>query len=255
MSTPASLAVDPRWRVVVVSTHFDDAVLSTGGFLITTDLPAAVLTAHGGAPDPSAPVSSWDLDCGFVSAQEAYATRREEDRRACAAVGADQVLLPNPDNPYRDGGPPTGLAEFLDRLDPGVTVVLPLGTNQPDHTAVCDAAIDLLERQPDRPLWVYADLPYAAALVPRWRDAPVAEVEAALEQHDPRFRQLRARHRLTLRHGEPMDATTWSRKRQAVFSYASQLSLVGGMGEVRHLGPMLRYPGALQRELIWAAQP
>ncbi|MFD6624398.1 PIG-L deacetylase family protein [Streptomyces diastaticus] len=251
-STAAAMrGVDCAWRLVVLSTHFDDAVLSVGGHLAQSGAPQAVVTVHGGAPPPDATVSGWDADCGFRTASEAHRTRREEDRLACALVGADQLTLANPDNPYREATPLSGLRELLDSLGPQVQVAVPLSTNQPDHRAVRDAALEALG---GRDFLVYADLPYAPALVPDWLTLPVERVDKELEVNDPGFRELVESHELELLHAEPMGEEIWSRKRQAIFAYASQLSLVGAMGEVRHLGPLLRHPGCMQRELIWRAR-
>ncbi|MER7172972.1 PIG-L deacetylase family protein [Streptomyces mesophilus] len=250
---PAPASSDGRrWRLVVLSTHFDDAVLSLGGRLAENRIPKAVVTVHGGAPAPGTPVSGWDADCGFRTAEEAHRVRKEEDRLACALVGADQVTLPNPDNPYRTAGPLQGLHDLLGSLDPHADVAVPLSTSQPDHRAVRDAALDALA---GRALLVYADLPYAPALTSDWLSAETVELEKELEHHDPAFRELAERYDLTPVRSDPMSARTWSRKRQAILSYASQLSLVGAMGEVQHMGPLLRFPGALQRELIWRAVP
>ncbi|GAA0732807.1 PIG-L family deacetylase [Dactylosporangium roseum] len=243
----------PLWSVVAVSTHFDDVVLSLGGFLLGVGAPKAIATVHGQAPAPGDKVSEWDAECGFTTAAEAFATRREEDRRACELLGADQVLLPNPDNPYRPDGPLAGLDELFAGLDPNTRVLLPIGVNQPDHAAVRDAALDALDRLDRRPPWFYADLPYAAALVPDWRDATEEELSVALDRNDHAYRELRSRLGVEPRPGRRIDDRTWQRKRQAIFSYSSQLSLVGAMGEVQHMGPMLRFPGAMQREFIVAA--
>ncbi|TDC85502.1 PIG-L family deacetylase [Micromonospora sp. KC606] len=244
--------IDRRWRFVVVSTHFDDAALSIGGFLLGTDLPRAVVTVHGGRPDPGARVADWDRNCGFTTAAEAYTTRLAEDRRACAVLGADQVPLNNPDNPYRSGGPLNDLSELLASLDGDVQVLLPMGINQPDHAAVREAALAVMDGTDRRPPWLYADLPYAAALVGDWVSAPAQTLALELAARDAGCRALREERDLMVARSVSLGAAQWSRKRDAVLCYASQLSLVGAMGEVRHLGALLGFPGVMQRELIWA---
>src|SRR5262249_33927739 len=156
--------------------------------------------------------SDWDRDCGFTTAAEAYATRLEEDRRACADLGADQVVLSNPDSPYRSDVPLAGLRELLESLDAGTQVLLPLGTNQPDHTRVRAATLEVLDQLGGVPPWVYAALPYAAALVHDWLSAPAAELMSALGRHDDRYRSLRAHRELTLLHSAPTTEAAWSQK-------------------------------------------
>src|SRR6185369_15623364 len=73
---------------LIVSPHFDDAVLSCGANLLTGGPPATVLTVCGGAPAPGTPPSSWDWRCGFLDGHSAAVRRRQEDERACAAAGA-----------------------------------------------------------------------------------------------------------------------------------------------------------------------
>ncbi|MFI7544694.1 PIG-L deacetylase family protein [Actinoplanes sp. NPDC049599] len=237
---------------VVIGTHFDDVALSMGGLLPAIDGPTVVVTVHGGPPDPALKVSGWDADCGFVSGAEAHAVRSAEDARACAILGAEQLMLPNPDGPYRAAADPfAGLGEVLRGLGSDVPVYLPLGTTQPDHIAVRDAALDILAGLGTRTVRIYADQPYAPALVPDWTSAPADEVVTTLARHDPEYRNLRDRYGMELLTSANLSDQAWSRKRDAVFCHASQLSLVGGMGEVRHLGKFLRHGGPLSREFVW----
>jgi LmbE family N-acetylglucosaminyl deacetylase len=245
-------ADSPGWRVVVISPHFDDAALSVGGFILSVESPKAVVTVHGGAPAAGVEISQWDADCGFRSAAEAHRTRLAEDRRACDVLGADQVVLDNSDNPYRTAGHLVGLRKFLSGLGAQTRILLPLGSNQPDHLAVRETALGVLNELGPRQVGIYADLPYTAATVSDWLSRPLVDLVSALELGNPEYRELAARHQLTVRHDAPISDALWADKRQVVFAYASQLSLVGAMGEVAHLGPLLRYPGAAQRELIWS---
>lgn len=162
------IAVPPPWRTVVISPHFDDAALSLAGLLPTLPGPLAVVTVHGGSPAPGLPVSDWDALCGFSSAVEAYRARRAEDARSCALLGAEQVLVDHPDGPYvGEGDEPSGLDPLLRSLAPGTRVLVPLGTNQPDHEAVRLRTQRVLAAAGAPEPWVYADLPYTGHL-PEW---------------------------------------------------------------------------------------
>jgi LmbE family N-acetylglucosaminyl deacetylase len=88
---------------VVVSPHLDDAVFSLGTTIaaaVRTGGEVRVLTVFAGDPDSDAPAGDWDSATGFRTHGEAARARREEDRRACAAVGATPEWLPFPDSQY-----------------------------------------------------------------------------------------------------------------------------------------------------------
>lgn len=97
------MALDLTGRVVVVSPHLDDAVLSLGAAMAHAASQGAVwtvLTVFAGDPDSTAPASRYDRRCGFRSAAEAATIRRREDQRACAVLGATPVWLPFGDGQY-----------------------------------------------------------------------------------------------------------------------------------------------------------
>lgn len=239
-------------RTVVLSPHFDDAALSVGGLILRRRRPLMIVTVHGGAPDPGSNLSEWDARCGFVSAAEAYAYRRVEDARACALLDAEQVPLPNADGPYREPAPFDGLAELLRSVTPDTEVFVPLGTNQPDHAAVRDAALALLGDHPR--VTVYADLPYTVA-VRGWGTEAVVDELAADPVVGAAYRALRAGRSRASAERVALDEGEWCRKRDAVLCYASQLCPVTTMSEIREVGHLLGYPGPLGAELVWSLGP
>jgi LmbE family N-acetylglucosaminyl deacetylase len=86
----------PR-RMVVVSPHFDDAVMSLGSLIaqsVRTGIEVEVLTVFGGDPTSEAPVDPWDHASGFHTEGQAASARREEDRLACASLQVTPVWLP-----------------------------------------------------------------------------------------------------------------------------------------------------------------
>lgn len=243
-----------RHRVVAVSPHFDDVALSMAGVLARSTGPIAIVTAHGGQPPLGSRVTDWDLDCGFVSADEAYHRRLAEDACACAMLGADQVVLPNADGPYRDGAPLRMLDEMLASLPPGADLYLPLGVNQPDHAKVRDQALAALSGRSDiRPL-LYADLPYAA-VVPGWGHGDDGTALARDPVAGKPLRDLALTRSLRLACSLAVDGGLWQAKRDAVLCYASQLGPVGVMDEVAGTGPLLGPGGPLRYEMIWQVCP
>src|SRR5690242_14531959 len=93
-------------RIVVLSPHVDDATLSVGAFVhreSRSGVSVEILTVLANDPDCEAEPSPWDRQCGFASAGQAARARREEDRRACEALGATPRWLPYGDHEYTRG--------------------------------------------------------------------------------------------------------------------------------------------------------
>ena len=140
-------------RVVVLSPHSDDAVLSCGQFL-SAHPGATVITVFCGFPAAYPdPPNAWSQLSGFGPGDDIVARRREEDRQALALLGATPVHLdgfPEADlQPEEPRATPTDVADALEPvvrdLDPTV-VVLPLGLANPEHVTLHDAALLLRER-------------------------------------------------------------------------------------------------------------
>lgn len=240
----------PPWRTVVVSPHFDDAALSLAGLLPTLPGPAAVVTVHGGPPPPGSPVSWWDGACGFTSAAEAHRIRRSEDARACELLGAEQVLIDHPDGPYADeGDEPAALDALLRSLAPGTRVLVPLGSNQPDHEAVRLRAQRVLAAAGAPEPWVYADLPYTGHL-PEWGTPGAGAALAASQKWGTAYQELIRHHRVTVRHALLLTDEQWAAKRAAVLCHASQLAALAP-----DHGVFLARTGPLRAELIWSLEP
>jgi len=155
-------------RIVVVSPHSDDAVLSAGD-LIAVASTATVVTVFAGTPAAyPEPLGVWDRACGFRPGDDVAAVRRAEDERALARLGADVVHLPHLQHSHRRDagdvpGPPDDLDRALSGLVGGATaVVVPLGVGHPEHRVVADAALRVRSGAPDASWIAYADVPYAA---------------------------------------------------------------------------------------------
>jgi LmbE family N-acetylglucosaminyl deacetylase len=170
---------------IYLSPHFDDVALSCGGLVweqVKSGERVSIWTICAAEP-PSGPVSPfarslharWDTDQGAVS------TRREEDRLSSQRMGAATRYFSIPDAIYRrspiDGSfmytsdldlfadlhPQDAelvqnlRSEFSTALPQDCELVCPLTLGgHVDHRLVRLAAEGL-----DRPLWYYADYPYA----------------------------------------------------------------------------------------------
>lgn len=190
-------------RLIVVSPHLDDAVLSVAGLLRAASARADVLTVFTEA-DPQHGMA-WAQAAGFANAREEHAERRLEDLRAMRHLGCGHVhaglrsgeltdetaqgLLqglfdtqaPVPSNalfllPAASGGtrPYTWLQKLRNRL-----LRMPFGAPaHPEHEQVRDQLWTALSSRAAR-VGFYADLPYA------WRQSD-ASIQAELEARTAR---------------------------------------------------------------------
>jgi LmbE family N-acetylglucosaminyl deacetylase len=183
--TPAPL----RGEIAVLSPHLDDAVYSLGAAIGESARAGAhitVVTVFAGHPDSTRPASPWDRRFGFRSAGEAARARREEDRRACALLGASPVWLPFDD----EHGEPAGGDELWESIQAAVgevdAVLLPgFPLSHEDHLRL--ARVVLARRFGAPRLGLYVEQPYAAV-----RGAPpsVPTTLATLVHREPEWRPL-----------------------------------------------------------------
>jgi LmbE family N-acetylglucosaminyl deacetylase len=163
---------------LVLSPHFDDAVLSCAAWL--EHHPGTVVaTVCSGRPGRGVPADpAWDALAGFVDADHAAEARGAEDQEALGVVGAEQLRLGFLDGDYKaqvgrpheetgvTGSFDVALAEALGRLLDDLCpelVLFPLGLVHPDHVATRRAAVGCLRARPDVPALAYLDLPYGLA--------------------------------------------------------------------------------------------
>ena len=162
---------DELTRVVVLSPHPDDAVISCGQ-LLAHHPGSTVVTVFCGFPatypDPPNP---WAQLCGFSATDDIVAIRREEDRRALRRLGATPIHLDGfaeadlqPAEPVATAGEVADALEaVLADLAPSL-VLLPLGLGNPEHVTVHDASLQVRDRWPEShaaPGWIaYQDIAY-----------------------------------------------------------------------------------------------
>ena len=153
-------------RIVVVSPHFDDAVLGAA-HLLDSHPGSTVITVFGGRPPayPDEP-TAWDAAGGFQAGDDVVALRRDEDRKAMALLGAtpvwlefaDHQYLAKEDRPRADDVAPA-LGDALGAAGPSA-VFLPMGIANPDHVVTHDAGLLVREQRPDLAWFCYEDHGY-----------------------------------------------------------------------------------------------
>jgi LmbE family N-acetylglucosaminyl deacetylase len=155
-----NLRTDPLAPELVLSPHFDDAVLDCWSVL-ASDLEVTVANVFAGTP-AAGRLTLWDTITGAVDSAQRVSERAAEDALALARAGRKPLNLPFLDAQYRTPPGPT-----LDEIDRALStavgsasrVYAPAGLgSHPDHQLVrrygrmlCRAGM---------PVTLYADLPY-----------------------------------------------------------------------------------------------
>lgn len=220
-------------RLLVISPHLDDAVLSIAGLLRAAAGHAEVLTVYTDSDEQVG--IDWARAAGFADAREEHAERRLEDQRAMQYLGCRyahaglrsgeltksaaekllQTLLDAETSPPADalvllpaasGGtrPYTRLQKLWTRL-----MRQPFGSPaHPEHQQVRDQLWSAICRRPLR-VGFYADLPYA------WRQSD-ASIQSELES---RFGQQLESNHLKVDLDDKLAATAF---------YPSQMRLILG---------------------------
>ena len=201
-------------RVAVISPHLDDGILSLGAAIAAARDEVAIVTVLAGDPSSDLPAGDWDGRAGFATAGEATQARRQEDRQACAVVGARPVWLPFSDHQYPRGGSDDEVWEQLEHALGDAEGVLVPGhpLMHEDHAWI--AGLVQARGLPGRRVGRYVEQPYAAA----WAAAPAGWTPVRAD----------LRHRLA--------------KLRACKRYRSQLPLLEA--EAGNLRRLMRYEAA-----------
>lgn len=157
-------------KLLLVSPHFDDAVLSAGQFM--ADRPdTVVVTVFAGFPEGADKlVTPYDTKCGFRNARDAVSERIRENDQATALLRATPINLDFTDGQYDKYFSTEQVSEVLQRIVDGgdyEAIYAPIGLAHPDHIKVADAVISL---ETDLPIMLWEDLPVRVTepeLVPR----------------------------------------------------------------------------------------
>jgi LmbE family N-acetylglucosaminyl deacetylase len=203
----------PVRRIVVLSPHLDDGVLSLGAAMARwarSGVRVELVTVFACDPDSAAPAGGWDSRGGFATEGESARARRAEDQRACERLGAIPRWLPFGSVDYDRHGTDDAVRDAVTVAVGGADEVLVPGfpLTHPDHAALAR----VLEG---------SDL--GAGRIGRY--AEVLYVRRAGVVAEPPFRVVEARPRDRL--------AKW----RAIREYRSQLPLLGLSRSMRR-GPL-----------------
>jgi LmbE family N-acetylglucosaminyl deacetylase len=205
-------------RVVVVSPHLDDAVMSLGATIaqaVRAGADLVVLTVFAYIPSSEALAGPWDTSCGYSTEGQAARARREEDRRACLILGAKPRWLDFGAEPYERRGSQDEIWSAVEAETRGADAVLLPGypLTHPDHSELSElllrkglscGALALYAEQPYQ-FWK-RKIPLVSSIAPALQDLIGGSLTWSRVLTDSEYRGI---------------------KRRAVQSYRSQL---------RHLG-------------------
>ena len=168
----------PGERVVAVSPHSDDAVLSVGAAIASWARRGAhvqVLTVFALDPDSDAPAGGWDARAGFGTEGQAAAGRRAEDVAACGILGVTPTWLPFGSVDYERHGDEAAVRDAISAAADGVDALLLPGSplSHPDHEWLGRALVG--SRMGCRRLGIYVEQPYGRRTdgeprVPSWAE-------------------------------------------------------------------------------------
>jgi LmbE family N-acetylglucosaminyl deacetylase len=182
---------------IVLSPHYDDAVLSLGGLLAEKGNKAIVASFFTGIPQV-ATSTSWDTKSGFSNSTEAMNARIIENQNALKVLGTRMLNLDYLDNQYRLEEEKTAdknaileqeLAKDIQALIAsygqktiyvyGPALFGPVITH-PDHALLHAAFLDVIRSFPNNNVhfYFYEDYPY----VERYNREVVTSLKKNLEQ-------------------------------------------------------------------------
>ncbi len=154
-------------RVVVVSPHLDDAVLSCSRFMAVHPGAHVITVFAGNPPQYPDPMRLWDVQSGFEPGEDVMEARRNEDHNALALLDAtphhldfiEHTYLPN-DTPVAPDVIAPVLRDAIQGLAPTL-VLAPFGLANPDHDVTHRACMRVRDELADNVAWwLYQDFGY-----------------------------------------------------------------------------------------------
>ncbi len=224
---------------IILSPHYDDAVLSLGGLLASNPRDATVVTFFAGKPATQV-TTLWDRRAGFSNSDQAIAARVVENQNALAPFGVSIVNLDYPDHQYRDDDlkkdsqfidqQATQIVQLIDdakKKYPGRSIEVygpasfgPLVTHR-DHHILHEALLRVTRQNSDATVefFFYEDFPYVREFIKSGR----GDLQTFLETKDHL-----ALHPVVV----PFTAAQLDQKISAIKAYPSQIEVFGSTDHI-----------------------
>jgi len=225
-----TLRADPSAPELVLSPHWDDAVLDCWS-LLSSDRELVVVNVFAGAPAPGR-LTLWDAITGASDSAERARERLAEDTVALARAGREPLNLPFLDAQYR---PPPG--PTLEQIDRAVSseapsasrVYVPAGLgSHPDHVLV--RRYGRMLARAGLPVSLYADVPYCVTHGwPHWVEGREPEATRNVDAFWQSFLDgVPEMPPLRSAHVERLDEANAAAKLEALRCYRTQFPAMNG---------------------------
>jgi LmbE family N-acetylglucosaminyl deacetylase len=224
------LRADPSAPELVLSPHWDDAVLDCWS-LLSSDRELRVVNVFAGVPTPGR-LTLWDNITGASDSAERARERLAEDAVALERAGRKPLNLPFLDAQYRPPPPPT-----LEQIDRAVSNAVPsvshvyvpaaLGSH-PDHVLV--RRYGRMLARAGLPVSLYADVPYCVTHGwPHWVEGREPDANRNVDAFWQSFLDgVPEMPPLRSAHVERLDQAGASAKLAALICYRTQFPAMNG---------------------------
>lgn len=150
--------------MLVISPHYDDAVISCGQTMLGSTFATMIVTVCAGRPSRQS--TPFDTKCGFTDSNEAIDARHDENENAARILDAATYDVGILDGQYGTPVDPRFVESALARCvrvipDTPRCVLAPLGLAHDDHRAVADAVRSMgpFWRRHSIEVFAYEELP------------------------------------------------------------------------------------------------
>ncbi|MFA6460922.1 MAG: PIG-L family deacetylase [Candidatus Woesearchaeota archaeon] len=164
-------------KLIILSPHFDDAVLSVGSIISEHHGPKYLLTFFSTPTITPQYLTHWDEMCGFTASVDAREIRTQENVNAAHWLGAKVINMDYVDNQYELRSPldnstiVEAIVKDIEKIIEStngaqVTIIGPSyfgeGFTHPDHLLVSQAFVQVLTTAcyANATFYFYEDLPY-----------------------------------------------------------------------------------------------
>lgn len=151
-------------KVLLISPHYDDAVLSAGQFMAGRP-DTEVLTLFNWRGTSASVQTTYDAKCGFDNADDAVHARQRENNEALALLQATSLELNLPDSQYDNSGQSdeyivNRILELVlvDEEHEYEFMLAPLGLAHPDHEQAHRVGF-ILRKELGIPIYFWEDMP------------------------------------------------------------------------------------------------